>query len=66
LYINILHLLIFLKKFSREDIDTVSKLHSILSETQKVINESYETKNKDREFYGIILKKKKIIFFIYL
>ncbi|KAG4091543.1 poly A polymerase C-terminal region-like protein [Neocallimastix lanati (nom. inval.)] len=38
--------------FSREDIDTVSKLHSILSETQKVINESYETKNKDREFYG--------------
>jgi len=52
LYINILHLLLFLKKFSREDIDTVSKLHSILSETQKVINESYETKNKDREFYG--------------
>jgi len=41
--------------FSREDIDTVSKLHSILSETQKVINESYETKNKDREFYGLYL-----------
>jgi len=38
--------------FSREDIDTISKLHALIPDSQNVIKESYESKDKDREFYG--------------
>ncbi|ORX44647.1 poly A polymerase C-terminal region-like protein [Piromyces finnis] len=38
--------------FSREDIDTISKLHAILPETQNIIKQSNGNEKKDREFYG--------------
>ncbi|ORX77412.1 poly A polymerase C-terminal region-like protein [Anaeromyces robustus] len=42
---------------SKEDIDTVSKLHAIIPDTQEIVNKSFETKNKDREYYGHHLLK---------